>query len=120
VFFYVFSFGCKRIYSYFKFVLDRLKLNTHTNSIMNKIAIFSAVLVALFCVNTISADSARATCECTCNIPSKKHSFRPSYINTIVLEDAVCDNRKCLAICNEQYPFCESGKAIMAAVCKVA
>lgn len=113
-----YSLVCIRINFYLKLVLDRLNLRTHFN--MNKVSILSAILVALYCANYVSAVTAQASCDCTCNIPTKRNGFRPSFINTIALEDGVCDINKCLTICKKAYPLCESGKAVMKAACKVA
>ncbi|CAF0973954.1 unnamed protein product [Rotaria sp. Silwood1] len=85
---------------------------------MHMSTLVSAILIALYCVNFVSAIDSGADCQCICSISTRRGARRAMNIGSSNIETAPCDNNKCVKACKLAYPLCESSRGEMQASCK--
>ncbi len=80
--------------------------------------ILSAIIVALCFINIAAASGEGVNCLCSCCVPFKRAACQPTDVGFVRLDLNTCNDNKCVAACQQEYPFCESSKAVMQATCK--
>ncbi|CAF1094820.1 unnamed protein product [Rotaria sp. Silwood1] len=85
---------------------------------MHMSTLVSAILIALYCVNFVSAIDSGADCQCICSISTRRGARRAVNIGSSNIETAPCDDNKCVKACKDAYPLCESSRGVMQALCK--